>query len=483
MVGLNGPRQILTGIMSTPHEQSESHSAQSHHPQHPAAHRPPPQPIPQPVFGEPVFNEGVATPDPTHFLIPHPSDNALYNSLGNTLETNTVSFPVSRVAPGDLYSLATAYGARGPATLQQIQANGKIVFHAVGDTGASAARSYPNQVHVADQLSADFHKSRPVDRPSFFFHLGDVIYNFGESKYYFDQFYEPFRNYPLPVLAIPGNHDSFIVPGTPNAEIPLTIFGHNFCAEHPGITLEAGGLHRTSMTQPGVYFTVDAPFVRIIGLFSNGLEDPGVISSENGRWPNVPDTQLAYLTAQLQRIRTENYSGAVLIAVHHPPFSYTPPGGTASAAAHGSSTAMLRQIDTICNSVGVYPHAVLSGHAHNYQRYTRTLTFAGQTYQVPFVVCGSGGHHINPLVFSTKGQPSPEPAFGTDVSYLEVNPAVAATRLILEKYQDTQFGYLRVVVDARHLQIAFHVLNGTGLHQSQFDVVTVDLATHKLIVG
>ena len=43
--------------------------------------------------------------------------------------------------------------------------------------------------------------------PSFFYHLGDVVYNFGEAAYYYDQFYEPYRNYPAPILGIPGNHD------------------------------------------------------------------------------------------------------------------------------------------------------------------------------------------------------------------------------------------------------------------------------------
>ena len=32
---------------------------------------------------------------------------------------------------------------------------------------------------------------------------------------------------------------------------------------------------------------------------------------------------------------------------------------------------MLAQIDAICEETGVWPHAVLSGHAHNYQRFTR----------------------------------------------------------------------------------------------------------------
>ena len=29
------------------------------------------------------------------------------------------------------------------------------------------------------------------------------------------------------------------------------------------------------MTQPGVYFTLDAPFVSIIGLYTNVLDGPG----------------------------------------------------------------------------------------------------------------------------------------------------------------------------------------------------------------
>lgn len=454
-----------------------------HHPTPTPSPRPAPHPVPQPVFGQPIFNEGTASPDPTHYLIPHPSDNALYQQLGNALVKNTVGFPAMRGKPDDLYSLATVYGARGADTVKAILAQGKIVFHAMGDTGAANLRDYTSQIHVADQLTADALKSPSADRPYFLYHLGDIVYNFGETKYYYDQFYEPFRNYPLPIVAIPGNHDSFVVPGTPAGSTPLEIFSHNFCATQPGITVEAGDLHRTSMTQPGVYFTLDAPFVRIIGLFSNALEDPGVISSEGGKWPNVPDIQLEYLKAQLTRIQNEKYSGAVLIAFHHPAFVFAPQAGAQSPGSHGSSTAVLRQIDTICSEVGVYPHAILSGHAHNYQRFTRSINFGGRNREVPFVVCGSGGHHINPVGGSSHGQPSAEPAFGTDVSYLEVNPAVHANKLVLAKYQDTEFGYLRVAVDAHQLRIAFHLLDGTGLNQSEFDVVTVDLATSTIVAS
>lgn len=46
--------------------------------------------------------------------------------------------------------------------------------------------------------------------PAFLFHLGDVVYNFGEGQYYYDQFYEPFRGYDRPIFAIPGNNDGAI---------------------------------------------------------------------------------------------------------------------------------------------------------------------------------------------------------------------------------------------------------------------------------
>jgi hypothetical protein len=285
-----------------------------------------------------------------------------------------------------------------------------------------------------------------------------------------------------PIFAIPGNHDSFVVPDTPKEDEPLVTFGRNFCADAPQVTKEARTLHRTATTQPGVYFTLDAPFVRIISLFSNALEDPGVISSQGGHWANVPDFQLDFLRAQLERVKKEQYKGAVLLAVHHPPFSYSPRSNAPAAIGnHGGSPLMLRQIDTICKDVGVYPHAVLSAHQHNYQRYTRTLQFAGKEIEVPFVVCGSGGHHINPIVLARRGQPTQRPRFGSDVAYLDPKPAVESRGLILENYDDNQshYGYLRVTVTAEQLRIAFQ-LTDEDVEQAQADLVTVDLATHLL---
>ncbi|MGC2769208.1 MAG: metallophosphoesterase [Candidatus Acidiferrum sp.] len=437
-------------------------------------------PLPQPVF-----NEGNVTPDPRQFKTKHPSDNQQYKEIEKLLTKDVVAFDQSRMQPGDVYSLAAALGPHGTESVQQIKQTGQIVFHCAGDTGASSEGKYGNELRVSDQVTADCRASDATNRPAFFYHLGDVVYNFGESKYYYDQFYEPYRNYPAPIFAIPGNHDSFIIPGTPAESTPLTIFNRNFCALTSTITPEAASLHRTAMTQPGVYFALDAPFVRIIGLFSNALEDPGVISSEGGKWKAVPDYQLQFLTAQLQRIKKEKYSGAVLLAMHHPPFCYQPaPKSAGSGGDHSSSPNMLQQIDTICKAQGVYPHAVLSGHAHNYQRFTRTIQFAGGSIQVPFIICGDGGHDVLTLVQGKGGQPAQEPTFGTSVDYLEPKqPAVQAKSLVLNHYDDTNYGYLRIIVNKSQLQIEFHQVGQASIAQSRTDMVTVDLSSQQIVAN
>ncbi|HKV60889.1 MAG TPA: metallophosphoesterase [Candidatus Acidoferrum sp.] len=441
-------------------------------------------PLPQPMFSEPVFNEnGAPTPDPTTFRTNHDPkvDNQLYKQVQALLTKDTVNFDPARGNPGDVFSLASALGSQGPADVAAIQKAGQIVFHAIGDSGASSLGKLVNEENVADLLTNDFHISTGANRPAFLFHLGDIIYNFGEPQYYYDQFYEPFRNYPAPILAVPGNHDSFVIPGTTAANTPLKAFTRNFCATSPVVTAEAGSLHRTAMTQPGVYFALDAPFVRIIGLFSNALEDPGLISSQKGQktaWPGVPDTQLAFLTAQLKNIKAQNYTGAVLIAVHHPPFSYaTSKGG---GGTHLGNTLMLREIDTICQAQGVYPHAFLSGHAHNYQRYTRKLSFAGKNYSVPFIVAGDGGFNVKSIVYASGGSASPPPAPGTQVNYLDPNPVVKATGLTIAQYDQTNYGYLRIIVNSAQLRIEFRPVSKGGAAPAP-DIVKVDLATHTVV--
>jgi hypothetical protein len=438
--------------------------------------------LPQPLFDEPVFTRGRPTPDPRRFAVPHPSDTRLYDRIQALLYEDVVGFAPSRGAPSDIYALASALGPHGPEEMKEVVRAGHITFQMVGDIGASTNTTYPGEIRVSDRVTDDCHTSPATDRPRFLYLMGDIVYDFGEPQYYYDQFYDPYRNYPAPIFAIPGNHDSFIVPGTPDGLDPLVTFRRNFCSLAPVVTPEAGPLHRTAMTEPGVYFTLDAPYVRIIGLFSNALEDPGVISSESGKWAHVPDYQLEFLRAQLARIQRERYAGAVLLTMHHPPFNYAPSAsGTGAGGIHGGSPAMLAQIDQICAAEKVYPHVILSGHAHNYQRYTRSIRFGSASIQVPFIVCGGGGHGIDPLVQAHLGSPAHEPSNGADVTYLDESPAVDAQKLILDRHDDRTYGYLRVTADPRELRIRFVPVGSQVGPGTPIDDVTIDLANHTVI--
>ena len=186
------------------------------------------------------------------------------------------------------------------------------------------------------------------DAPAFFFHLGDVVYEFGQDQYYYDQFYEPFREYDRPIFAIPGNHDGVVYgDSTTTPAVPtLQAFMRNFCAAQPGPAADAGALVRSTMNQPGVYFTLDAPHVSIIGLYSNVLEGPGVISSQGGHYPTMNDDQLTFLTEELKRLAPARAAGqlAIVLATHHPPAS--------ADAKHGGGTGLATDIDSCCQQAG-----------------------------------------------------------------------------------------------------------------------------------
>jgi len=77
--------------------------------------------------------------------------------------------------------------------------------------------------------------------------------------------------------------------------------------------------------------------------------------------------QIDFLRAQLKRIKQEKYPGAVLARDAPPAVQLLAPGEIGRRGGnHGCSTVMLEQIDKICQEEGVYPHAFLSAHAHNY---------------------------------------------------------------------------------------------------------------------
>ena len=414
----------------------KTHAPKKHHPA-------PPPPVPPPggagnpaAIGDPVFAQPAPSPDPTTF-----KDPVTDSSLPDVAGVQPIPPPASG-AVEPVLTLAQVYGSQGATITQTIQNSGQIVFHSLGDTGS--VKGPGTQSLVADKMVTDFTEANAADVPSFCFHLGDVVYYFGEGEYYYDQFFEPYRDYPAPILAIAGNHDGIVYPNDPAGS--LAAFLRNFCAPSVAPSPDAGGLSRTTMIQPGVYYTFDAPFVRILGLYSNVLEDPGVISDQGGTYPTLDQSQVTFLTAALNRIKSENYAGAVIIATHHPAFT----GGSQ----HGGSPLMLADIDKACTAAGVWPHAVLSGHAHNYQRYTRLVN----SFQIPYVVAGCGGHSPLSKMRSTLRTPYP-----------------IDSTLTLESYDDTDYGYLRIVVSTQTMTIEFHPQSDGGTTKTPDDQVTIDL--------
>jgi hypothetical protein len=400
-----------------------------------------------------LFAEAQISPDETSFKIENTSDAYYESAYFEKHKEDAQEVPPPRVNPSRL-NLAEVLGED---VLHPIVAAGRLSFHAVGDTGAAKvnrsqkmATAIRHEAGVADLMAEDV-ETGGDQAPAFFFHLGDIVYNFGEGQYYYDQFYEPFRDYDRPIFALAGNHDGMVFgssPDTPSVK-SLTAYLRNFCAETPGPAEDAGGLMRSTMNQPGVYFTLDAPFVSIVGLYTNVLDGPGVLSSQKGHYPTVGDEQLEFLTEELKRLKPERDAGerAVIVACHHP---------ARSVGEHPGSEGLSEDLDEAFKESGLWPDAVLSGHAHLYQRFTRKV----EEREIPYVVAGAGG-------FSETAPRTKVPEGTTEGEYtLAVDPIV-------------HFGYLTVSVDnkTKRLTIAYRPSD----EKIAGDSVVVDLEAGKLV--
>lgn len=357
--------------------------------------------------------------------------------------------PPRSTAPMDLASVI------GAAAAGKITSSGQIVFHTVGDTGGIHKPEF--QFAVADAMAAD-----TKNGASFWFHLGDVVYYFGQEQYYFDQFYDPYRNYNAPIFAIPGNHDAVVFQGENTKS--LAAFLNNFCTSQPTHNPDSQGAVRTTMDQPGVYFTLNAPFVKFIGLYSNTSEGSteGVIAG-----PKIGNAQLDFLKQQLAAAKAERAQGqsrALIIATHHPPFTGSP--------THVPSPTMLKQIDDACTAAGIFPDLHLSGHAHLYERYTRTV--AGK--QIAYVVAGMGGFYnllgLKPV--NRRPPAAKAPAAGTDANG---NP------LRLEVFNFSSFGFLRLTVSANAITGVFVTVDPASGKTGTGDSFSLDLRTSKVSAG
>jgi 3',5'-cyclic AMP phosphodiesterase CpdA len=193
----------------------------------------------------------------------------------------------------------------------------------------------------------------------------------------------------------------------------------NFCAESPSHISP----YRATMTQPYVYWTLMAPFVSIIGLYSNvegSLDARGTYEQE--KW----------LEDQLRAVDKDSF---LVVAVHHPPYSLD--------KAHGGTPDIASAIDQAIEVTGVVPHMVVSGHVHSYQRFTRRL----KGRQIPYIVDGRGGYANAPKLMhklQTDAQGNlPEAPVKTPS---EIDPGLDLT---LESFDQENPGFLRFTVTGR----------------------------------
>src|SRR5262245_34663655 len=86
-----------------------------------------------------------------------------------------------------------------PEQMQVIRNAGKLVFHIDGDTGA--VKGPQSQQIVAYHMEQQLYAPDPANVPAFFYHLGDVVYYYGQSSEYYAQFYDPYAHYSAPIFA------------------------------------------------------------------------------------------------------------------------------------------------------------------------------------------------------------------------------------------------------------------------------------------
>ena len=340
--------------------------------------------------------------------------------------------------------------------VKRINDAGVLVFHTVGDSGDYRGTE---QDFVAQMMTQDANALSANEKPAFFYHLGDVVYFAGDIIRYPDNFYTTYKDYPGFIVAIPGNHDCqpddpSDGPGDSNKS-PLDGWVQNFMAKDPSQTgSNKVGATRTEMDLPNVFWTFTTPFATIIGLFSNVGETEGEIHQDQIDWFQ------GELTAA-------DPTKALIVTVHHPPFS--------GDSEHSGSSAVGKVLDDSFQATGIYPNLVLSGHVHNYQRFTSVVQGPKGQLEIAYVVAGAGGYK-NLGKLQKIGGAYPDPTKPLDVG----------NGLTLERYDHDDFGFLRLEVSKTQIvgtYLAAPFSAGSTQPGNVIESFTVDLVNHTVATG
>ncbi|WP_208645481.1 metallophosphoesterase family protein [Mucilaginibacter endophyticus] len=289
-------------------------------------------------------------------------------------------------------------------------AGNKMVFHMVGDTGS--IRNPGSQRRIAGLMAAQYETISGKEQPKFLYHLGDVVYNYGEAQNYYDQFFEPYSLYPAPIFAIAGNHDSDVNPAAAMPYQSLDAFTTVFCDTVSRPVMLSRKIDRKSMPQPNIYWTMDTPLATIIGLHTN-VPKYGIVTREQRDW----------FMDELRAADMQRPDKAVILCMHHAPYS--------ADINHGASLPMIDFLEGVFEETGIRPDIVFSGHVHNYQRFSKQ--YADLTV-MPYIVAGTGGFdELHPIALTDNAGFTAEDSRFDGVS--------------LENSCDTKHGFLKIAIE------------------------------------
>ncbi len=307
--------------------------------------------------------------------------------------------------------------------------NRPLVFHTVGDVGGIKDPEY--QMAVAGAMKTDLNNPDANKRPTFFYILGDIVYYYGEYDLYYDQFYEPYDHYQAPIFAIAGNHDGDIADPS---QTSLEGWVNFFMTPAPHIDPNSHDAPRVTMSLPNVYYTLECPYLTMVGMYTN-VPEGGSIDSIQQQW----------LTNEFA---TAPQDKALILCLHHPVYSFDDH--------HSGSARMADAVQHAINDSRRVPNMVLAGHVHNYQRIERAITGNSPT---PFIVAGHGGYfHMH----------------GMNANDGTTDPQTNATLMVSNH---TQHGYLTLTVDPQTISGSMTTVDRTS------DSATPNIDTFRYPAG
>lgn len=404
-----------------------------------------------------------------------------------------------------------------------IKSAGVMSFHAVGCSGCRDSQEATTKVAqtMAVQVGHPHRLGGATTAlpASFLYHLGDVVYkkdkvneeelsaddddnapgaesatgrtDFG--AFYKSQFFDPFANYAPPIFALAGNHDGKdkfkVTPGDKPRKSAIRHFLKYFCGVANDKIADNSFAHRPPVKQPYPYWLLETPLAYFIGLYSNvcnagQLDDPA----------GVAQPQFDWLVQTLSSIKAAADGRAVFLTVHYPPYSAAvnfhergDPNLGPSAPADQSAEPIGMLLQKAFKLSGQFPDAVLSAHAHLYQRLTYTCA---DGRQIPYLIAGAGGHiPVEKLAKPCAKSDSDPGPFGDsrDIVLPKKLTIPAGDKVKLAAFNERDFGFLRLTLDGNKQTLtgeyftAFFLPPSTGSLPALDDSFVLDLRSHRIL--